>query len=135
MTGKCPDPMLLSAYLDGELIGKKWLKIAGHLEKCAHCQRELRELERVKAMVASLPLRPAPRIRSELFTSPPKVATKKWVWAACLAFAMALLGFSLNTIKPEPGEVTGEYLRIHRQYEQQIAQNSQRIGELLEESQ
>jgi hypothetical protein len=45
---------------------------------------------------------------------------------------MVLLVIGLNFRHPQVREVSGEYLRIHRQYEQQIAQNSQRMGEVLE---
>lgn len=136
MASKCPDPMLFSAYIDGELPEKKWLALALHLEKCPACRKKLADLQQVKTMVASLPQRPAPSIRIGQYSSPPRRAQQKWFWPASLAAAaVLLLILCLNFRQPQVGEVAGEYLRIHRQYEQQIAQNSQRIGEILEEGQ
>jgi len=43
----CPDPMLLSQMLDGELSSIEAASIQPHLDACAACQDRLRELRRV----------------------------------------------------------------------------------------
>lgn len=130
MASKCPDAMLLSAYIDGELSQKRWLQVALHLEHCSRCREELGGLQRVKTIVAGLPQLTAPNIRT--YTSPPKRSTDKLLLWCLAAASMVLLVIGLNFRHPQVREVSGEYLRIHRQYEQQIAQNSQRMGEVLE---
>lgn len=130
MFRNCPDPIQLSAYLDGELSERRWLKIGLHLQKCSACRDKLAELEQVKKLVAQLPHRPAPEIRITAQQSPPKAAGKRWLWSSCLtAAAVLLLVFFVHLRQPQADDVAGEYLRIHRQYEQQLAESI----ELLEE--
>ena len=105
--------------------------MALHLEKCEACKEKLSQLERTKALVAQLPLQPAPNISFSKQLSPPRSGGGKWLLASCLtAAAVFLLAFSLQFHKPKVDEATGGYLQIHRQYEQQLAKNIEQLEEV-----
>jgi len=46
---------LLNAYLDGELRGWRLRELEGHLESCAVCRNELKELQTVSNLLRSAP--------------------------------------------------------------------------------
>jgi anti-sigma factor RsiW len=49
---QCPDAKDLHRYADGELRGRRRLRIALHVEKCDLCARELEHLRRVGELIA-----------------------------------------------------------------------------------
>lgn len=52
--------MKLSAFVDGELTGVESLEIRDHLNRCTTCQRELRSVQQVKALLSEM-VAPEPR--------------------------------------------------------------------------
>jgi anti-sigma factor RsiW len=51
---------LISAYLDGELVGNELRGLLQHLGECGRCSDELMEIQEVRAAVRSLPVMEVP---------------------------------------------------------------------------
>lgn len=109
MTGKpdLHDPdleALLSAYLDGELSAKERQTVELHLASCNRCRELLADLERVKYLVAALPLESPPRP-----VILPRRPVRRLVELAALAAVLAglfLIGADALLPQPAPQPMT-----------------------------
>lgn len=73
----------LSAYLDGELLGRERDEVIRHLAVCEHCREELHELDAARVAVRSLPrLDPPVVLGAERETRRP---VRRWGIAASIA--------------------------------------------------
>jgi anti-sigma factor RsiW len=71
----------LGVWLDGELSASDAEMVRSHLERCAQCDGERRQLEKLHASLKSLVLSDAPRVSFEPFwREVQQRIAKKWSW-------------------------------------------------------
>ena len=97
--------LLVSAYLDGELVGDDRAAFEAHVASCADCRRLLEEDRAVAAQVrASVPLHEAPaglreRVEGLVQPAPPRrralSPTRAWALGLAAGLAVALLAAML----------------------------------------
>jgi len=95
---------LLSAYLDGELSAKERQTVEAHLAGCSRCRELLADLQRVKDLVAALPLESPPRP-----VILPRRPVRRLAELAALAAVLAglfLIGADLLLPRPAPQPMT-----------------------------
>ena len=78
----------LSALLDGELAAEERREVAGHLEVCAACQRELALLARLDAALGALEAPGPERLADKVLT---RLQPRRRYWWQSLALAASLL--------------------------------------------
>lgn len=108
---------LVTAYIDGELVGEERHAFEAHVAACAECRHRLDE-ERlvVSAVRGSLPLYGAPaplrdRVEELLHRAPsPRRAAPRWAWAAAAAAVMLAVAGGARLAgrapTPPPAEAT-----------------------------
>ena len=96
-----PDPLDLSAYLDGELPAAERGELKRHLQACAACRGEVTALEKVKSALAAGPRRRLPAAVSAAWEA--RLRPSPWrervgaflflpqVWAPALTAALVLI--------------------------------------------
>ncbi|MGF1668489.1 MAG: anti-sigma factor family protein [Acidimicrobiia bacterium] len=109
---------LLSAHLDGELLGHERARVAGHLQECERCRAELTELAAARSLVRSLPILELPTaVREAVGMAPDPLPLRRhpgmWIGAAAAAAAVLFVGAAIVTApKPQqisPPELTAVY--------------------------
>ncbi|HRU06652.1 MAG TPA: zf-HC2 domain-containing protein [Candidatus Brocadiia bacterium] len=103
---RCESQEQLSAYLDQELEKEERKAVEKHLAGCEACQRELREMKRVSALVSGLPRLAAPTVLSQRVAEAvrqPAPAEERVFWLRRLwpVAAAALIGVVLYVASPE----------------------------------
>jgi anti-sigma factor RsiW len=96
----------LSPWLDGELTDAERARVAGHLQSCASCRRELARLEALDAALGRLAI-PAPQGLAEKVLARVRPPRRRW-WqnlalAASLVVGIALGGALVHVINPLGG--------------------------------
>ena len=129
----CPEPVLLEAYLDGELDAVSALGIEDHLATCPDCTARRRELESLHAELLARATyhRPAPERRAEMISrfwraadpQPPARsrarpgARQYWFGAASGALVATLAAFAITFTRPDArsdalvGDLIGAHVR------------------------
>ena len=134
---------LLGAYLDGELDQRSQVKVQAHLETCADCQTELKELRQLSQLLRAAPqpeLTPAVNFRAQLMlqlprqvpqtraavqTSRPKGLLLAWmapvlVLAVWIFFQVSMGMSTLVTIANQAGFMEGAASRLATSAPQQL---------------
>lgn len=134
---------LLGAYLDGELDERSQGKVQAHLETCADCQTELKELRQLSQLLRAAPqpeLTPAVNFRAQLMlqlprqvpqtraavqTSRPKGLLLAWmapvlVLAVWIFFQVSMGMSTLVTIANQAGFMEGAASRLASSAPQQM---------------
>lgn len=89
---------LLPWYANGTLKTEERAQVEAHLARCARCQRELHELQRIKELVA-LSVERAPEPSEELFARTiEQIRTEGRHTIAQLSWQIFALGFSLGVL-------------------------------------
>lgn len=97
---------LLSCYIDRELPGEEMLAIQRHMDACAECQRDYRQLLKVKRLLGAMPVRaPEPFLEERLVQAVFANGKPASTWRLririplrrSLALAAAVTGIALGT--------------------------------------
>jgi anti-sigma factor RsiW len=99
---------LLSAYQDGELPAALAQEVEHHLENCAACPAEWRQLQKLVSHLRSLtPTAPALTFSSRVMAALPQPARKRFAWLPTLTYSLTftlifILGFLLSISENKP---------------------------------
>jgi len=103
---------LLDAFIDGELDGETMLRMREHLRGCDSCQTELREIRRMKCLVArTLVARPQDNLEERLLAAcrdqQPIDKARISIWRPVRTFASvatvaAVATFATIALMPKP---------------------------------
>ena len=129
----CPEPVLLEAYLDGELDAASALGMEAHLATCPACTARRRELESVSAGIRAEATyhRPARERRAEIISrfwraaeparamqGRPRALTRQyWFGAASGAVLAGLAAVAITVLRPDAhsdalvGDLLGAHVR------------------------
>lgn len=129
----CPDPLLLSAYVDGELEAESALRIEDHFARCPDCTAKQGDVEALRAALLARATyhRPAPERRAEMISrfwqavEPPRAARARarpgtrqyWFGAASGALLAGLAAFAITLMRPDArsealvGDLIGAHVR------------------------
>lgn len=102
---------LISAYLDGELVGDELTKLTSHLSSCGQCAAELEDVQRVRSAVRSLPVLELPSgliPEADGVLIPLRRNRGLWVGAAAAIVAVVIAVAALVT--PPPTSVSVDEL-------------------------
>lgn len=102
---------LISAYLDGELVGDERKRLTDHLSSCGRCSSDMEDMQRVRTAVRSLPvldLPPGLIPEADPIVMPLRRQRGFWVGTAAAVVAAVIAIAALVT--PEPGTVSVDEL-------------------------
>ncbi len=98
---------LISAYLDGELVGDETSQLLGHLATCGRCAIELEETQRVRTAVRSLPVLDMPiGLVPEADAVVIPIHRNRGVWVGAAAAVVALVIAVAAIVTPPPTSVS-----------------------------
>ena len=98
---------LISAYLDGELVGDETSQLLRHLATCGRCTAELEETQRVRTAVRSLPVLDMPAgLVPEADTVFVPIHRNRGVWVGAAAAVVALVIAVAAVVTPPPASVS-----------------------------
>jgi len=98
---------MISAYLDGELIGDETSKLLSHLATCGRCSAELEELQSVRTAVRSLPVLALPAgLVPEADAVVVPIHRNRGVWVGAAAAAVALIIAIASIVTPPPASIS-----------------------------
>jgi len=98
---------LISAYLDGELVGDEGSQLLRHMATCGRCAAELEELQRVRTAVRSLPLLDMPQgLVPEADAVVIPIHRNRGVWVGAAAAVVALVIAVAAIVTPPPTSVS-----------------------------
>ena len=126
----CPYGIQISAYHDGELPPVQRQEVEGHLQQCAACADELRQLRRISEFLAATPVPHLdPNQKNELYALAP--ATREFAymriaeWVSAVAAAVLLAASSwmiYRNVQPSaPPVANGESASIEYAFNPQDA--------------
>jgi anti-sigma factor RsiW len=110
----------LSAYLDGELCGHESMAVRDHLNRCAECEMEERQLRSLKHLLQGLPsYQPAPGFEDRLVANVRSADRRRqfgfrFDWRLAGGFAMASVLVMVGVVmsdrrapaaSPDPGSI------------------------------
>lgn len=98
---------LISAYLDGELIGDETSELLSHLATCGRCSADLEEMQGVRTAVRSLPVLelPAGLVREADAVVVP-IHRNRGVWVGASAAVVALVIAIASIVTPPPASIS-----------------------------
>lgn len=100
---------LISAYLDGELTSRERGELAQHISTCGRCAAELEGLQRVRALVRSLPVLELP---DDIFGFPNEgtvvvpLHRNRGMWVGAAAAVVALVIAIAALVTPPASSIT-----------------------------
>lgn len=98
---------LISAYLDGELVGDEQSQLMQHLGGCGKCSAELDDMQRVRSAVRSLPILELPEgLISEADPVVVPLRRNRGVWVGAAAAVVALVIAVAALVTPPPSAVS-----------------------------
>jgi len=98
---------LISAYLDGELIGDETHQLLNHLATCGRCSADLEEMQRVRSAVRSLPILELPTgLVPEADAVVVPIHRNRGVWVGAAAAAVALIIAIASLVTPPPPSIS-----------------------------
>lgn len=98
---------LISAYLDGELIGDETPRLHSHLATCGRCSADLEDMQRVRSAVRSLPvleLPPGLVPAADAVVIP--IHRNRGIWVGAAAAVVALIIAIASIVTPPPASVS-----------------------------
>jgi anti-sigma factor RsiW len=102
---------LISAYLDGELVGDERAELFDHLSSCGVCAAEMEETQRVRTAVRSLPMveLPAGLVVEADAEVIPLTKNRGFLVGAAAAVVAAVIAVAA-VLTPAPAEISVEDL-------------------------
>lgn len=98
---------LISAYLDGELVGDEPSQLLQHMATCGRCAAELEDMQRVRTAVRSLPLLDMPKgLVPEADAVVIPIHRNRGVWVGAAAAVVALVIAVAAIVTPPPTSVS-----------------------------
>lgn len=98
----CPHPYDLQSHVDGALRGEERASMDAHLATCADCRARVRELERLRSLLASAPVEAPPGLLERLLDLLRSVVpVRKLGCSEALEMASAYLDDELNQTERE----------------------------------
>lgn len=98
---------LISAYLDGELIGTEQQKLLTHLSGCGRCSVELEEMQQVRSAVRSLPVIELPDgLIPEADAEIIPLRHNRGLWVGTAAAVVALVIAVAALVTPPPAQLS-----------------------------
>lgn len=98
---------LISAYLDGELIGDETSELLSHLATCGRCSADLEEMQGVRTAVRSLPVLELPAglvLEADAVVVP--IHRNRGVWVGASAAVVALVIAIASIVTPPPASIS-----------------------------
>lgn len=98
---------LISAYLDGELIGDETSELLSHLATCGMCSADLEEMQGVRTAVRSLPVLELPAglvLEADAVVVP--IHRNRGVWVGAAAAVVALVIAIASIVTPPPASIS-----------------------------
>lgn len=98
---------LISAYLDGELIGDETSELLSHLGTCGRCSADLEEMQSVRTAVRSLPVLELPAgLVPEADAVVVPIHRNRGVWVGVAAAVVALVIAIASIVTPPPASIS-----------------------------
>lgn len=102
---------LISAYLDGELVGDETSELFGHLATCGRCSADLEEMQAVRSAVRSLPVLELPvGLVPEADSVVVPIHRNRGVWVGAAAAVVALVIAIASIVTPPAPSVSADDL-------------------------
>jgi len=95
--------VLLTGYIDGELKGSDLKRVEEHLAECPHCQKLVRDYQRLKEVTAEMKFKDPPQERWDRYWQ--RVCqriTRGLGWVLFVVGAVAVVGFGIYEFATDP---------------------------------
>jgi len=95
--------VLLNGYIDGELKGSDLKRVEEHLAECSHCQKLVRDYQRLKEVTAEMRFKEPPQeIWNSYWQRICQRITRGLGWVLFVVGAVAVIGFGIYEFATDP---------------------------------